>query len=162
MNKLTRIAGLASLIAFPALVLASFQFAAAGKDAESSKDRAGVERAVRDYLEGFYEAKPELIERGVHEMLVKYGYWRRAGETEWHGTAMNFDQARQLASTFNADGKQVPADAPREIVVLDLLDQTASAKLTATWGIDYFHLVKEDGNWKILQVLWQSAPEKKE
>ena len=162
MKQITRIAALAGLIALPALALVSFQFAAAGKPAGSAEDRAAVERAVRDYLEGFYEAKPELIERGVHEKLVKYGFYRRAGETDYRGTAMNFEQALQLASTFNADGKQVPADAPREIVVLDLLDRTASAKLTATWGIDYFHLGKEEGNWKILQVLWQSAPAKKE
>ena len=47
---------------------------------------------------------------------------------------------------------------PRKWEIFDVLDKTASAKLTAHWGIDYFHLVKEDGKWKIYQVLWQSPP----
>ena len=36
------------------------------------------------------------------------------------------------------------------------MNQTASAKLTAAWGVDYFHLAKYGGKWKIVHVLWQS------
>ncbi len=39
------------------------------------------------------------------------------------------------------------------------IDQTASVKLIAEWGIDYMHLAKYDGRWKIVNVLWQSHPE---
>ena len=65
---------------------------------------------------------------------------------------------RELAATYNADGSKVPSDAPKEIVVLDVLDQTATAKLTASWGVDYFHLAKYDGRWQIVHVLWQTLP----
>ena len=65
---------LTCLATLPVLTFAAAQLGAAGGEARISKDRAAVERAVRDYLEGFYEAKPELIERGVHARLVKYGY----------------------------------------------------------------------------------------
>lgn len=40
-----------------------------------------------------------------------------------------------------------------------ILDKTASAKLTAHWGVDSFHLAKIDGQWRIVQVLWQSLVE---
>ena len=42
--------------------------------------------------------------------------------------------------------------------VLDVLDVTASAKLTAKWGVDSMHLAKYGEQWKIVQVLWQSPP----
>lgn len=45
--------------------------------------------------------------------------------------------------------------------MFDVLDQTASAKLTAMWGVDYFHLAKYDGQWKIVNILWQEPPPKK-
>jgi hypothetical protein len=51
-----------------------------------------------------------------------------------------------------------PERAPKEIRILDLLDQTASAKLIAHWGVDYFHLAKYDGRWMIVNVLWQTPP----
>ena len=43
-------------------------------------------------------------------------------------------------------------------MVFDVLDKTASAKLTAEWGVDYFHLAKVGGKWQIMYVLWQSPP----
>jgi hypothetical protein len=51
-------------------------------------------------------------------------------------------------------------DAPKEITIFDVQDQTASAKLVAAWGTDYFHLAKYDGKWMIVNVLWQSPPRK--
>ncbi|MBC7790917.1 MAG: nuclear transport factor 2 family protein, partial [Anaerolineae bacterium] len=42
----------------------------------------------------------------------------------------------------------------------DVLDQTASAKLTAWWGTDYLLLGKYDGKWMISHVLWQSPKRK--
>jgi hypothetical protein len=37
-------------------------------------------------------------------------------------------------------------------------DQTAAAKLTASWGTDYLLLGKFDGTWMITSVIWQSLP----
>jgi hypothetical protein len=122
------------------------------------EDRKAVERAVLDYVEAFYEMKPELLERSVHEDLTKFGFWRRPGDEEYRGSPMSFDQAVTVAKTWNKDGK-AGDDAPKKVEVFDLMDQTAVAKLTAQWGIDYMHLAKFDGEWKILHVLWQSHPE---
>ena len=40
----------------------------------------------------------------------------------------------------------------------DVMDMTATVKLSASWGIDYMHLAKIDGKWMIKNVLWQSYP----
>ena len=50
------------------------------------------------------------------------------------------------------------SNSKKEIVVYDVVDQTASAKLTAMWGIDYMHLAKFDGKWMITDILWQTPP----
>jgi hypothetical protein len=39
-----------------------------------------------------------------------------------------------------------------------VLDQTATARLEAYWGVDYMHLARYEGKWKIVQVLWQAYP----
>ena len=127
---------------------------------DEAAQRDAVERAVQDYVEGFYHAKPELIERGVHPDLVKYGFARRSSEDPYKGRPMTFDQAVQLADRWNADGRQ-GEDLTYEIEIFDVADQTACAKLTAKWGIDYFHLAKYDGAWKIRHVMWQTHPPKK-
>lgn len=122
------------------------------------EDREAVERAVLDYVEAFYEMRPELLERSVHADLAKFGFWRRPGDEEYRGSPMSFEQAVTVAKTWNRDGR-AGDDAPKKVEVFDVLDQTAAAKLTALWGVDYMHLAKFEGEWKILQVLWQSPPE---
>ncbi|HEX2716302.1 MAG TPA: nuclear transport factor 2 family protein, partial [Gemmatimonadaceae bacterium] len=63
------------------------------------------------------------------------------------------------ANRVKAANRPVAPNAPKEIVLLDVLDQTAVAKLTARWGTDYLLLAKgEDGRWQITHVLWQSPP----
>ena len=119
---------------------------------------AAVERACLDYVEGLYEVKPDLIKRSVHPKLTKFGFART--DDGYRAVPMTFEQLVQLAGRWNKDG-HVPADAPKKVEIFDVLDKTASAKLTAHWGIDYFHLVKENDKWFIYQVLWQSPPQDK-
>jgi hypothetical protein len=137
-----------------AVTLALAFHAAAQKD---DADRAAITRAVLDYVESIYEVKPELIDRSVHPDLVKFGYWTDAATGETTPMPMTFDQLRNLAATYNADG-HIPDDAPKRIVIHDVWDRTAAVSLFGIWGLDHIHLVKEDGKWMILHVLWQSYP----
>lgn len=129
---------------------------AASVEGQTDEDRIEVERAVLDYVEGVYEVKPELIERSVHPELKKFGFARRSPDDDWRVIPMTYDQLVDLAGRYYKDEGGAPATAPKKVEILDVLNQTASAKLTASWGIDYFHLAKYEGKWKIVHVLWQS------
>jgi hypothetical protein len=48
----------------------------------------------------------------------------------------------------------------KKVEVLDYLDQTATAKVTAWWGTDYVLLARINDRWMITHVLWQSPPPK--
>ena len=117
-------------------------------------DREAVKQAVLDYVEGVYETDPAKIEQSVHPELAKRGFFvDRQGTTE---STMSFREFMEHAKTYNKDG-QFPPDAPKEIIIFEVLDQTASAKLIAAWGIDYMHLAKYHEQWKIVHVLWQTS-----
>jgi hypothetical protein len=64
----------------------------------------------------------------------------------------------KLTAAWNKDGKR--DTTIKEVTVLDVLDQTASAKVVAMWGIDYMHLAKYDGRWQIINIVWQAHPPK--
>lgn len=125
--------------------------------AQSIGEQVAVKEAVLDYVEGVYEVSPERIERSIHPDLAKRGFFIKKGETAYSPHTMTFPQLVELSKNYNKDG-HVPKDAPKDVVVYDISDQTASAKLTAVWGIDYIHLAKYDGKWKIINVLWQTPP----
>lgn len=122
----------------------------------TTPDEAAVERAATDYVEALYEVRPELIERSVHPQLTKRGFVVRDGA--YRETTMTYDELLALAARWNAGGAVDPATAVKEVVVLDVLDQTASAMVVASWGVDYLHLGRYDGEWKIIHVLWQVPP----
>ena len=124
-------------------------------------DREAVKQAVLDYVEGVYEVNPARIERSVHPELAKRGFFKRNGEASYSQGIMTFDQLVKLAASYNKDGR-VPKDAPKEVIIYEVLDQTASVKLVASWGIDYMHLAKYNGKWMICNVMWQSHPKVKD
>lgn len=126
-------------------------------EAWAAADEEAVREAVLDYVEAIYDVQPERIERSVHPTLRKVGYVRR-DDGSWGSTPMTYEQLHDLAARWNADG-HLSADAPKQIDVLDVLDQTASAKLVADWGVDHFHLARIDGRWQIMNVLWQTPPD---
>jgi hypothetical protein len=143
------------LILLAAVVLVLPSVVAAQADAE----REAVRAAVLDYVEGIYEVNPARIERSVHPDLAKRGFFIKRGETAYSSDVMTYQQLVELAATYNKAGR-VPKDAPKEVVIYDVSDQTATAKLTAVWGIDYIHLAKYEGRWKFVNVLWQTPPKK--
>ena len=118
-------------------------------------DRELVYAAVEDYVDGLYLAQPDRIKKSVHPDLMKKGYWKKKDQTTYdYDGQMTFDQLVELAGKWNAKG-WLPKDAVKKIEIFDVQDQTASAKLTAHWGTDYFQLAKLDGKWMIMNILWQ-------
>jgi putative lumazine-binding protein len=127
---------------------------------ETDADREAVRQAALDYVEGVYNVDPSRIERSVHPKLAKLGFSRPPDEENYRpASTTTFERLIEIANSYNKEGK-LSKDAPKEITILDVLDQIATVKLVAEWGIDYMHLAKIDGKWLIVNVLWQSHPKK--
>jgi hypothetical protein len=121
-------------------------------------DREAVRLAALDYVEGVYNVEPARIERSVHPTLVKRGFYKDTAAGPYLESPMTYEQLVRLAGNWNKEKKR--DISIKEVAVLDVLDQTAVAKVTAAWGIDYMQLAKFEGRWKIVQILWQSHPPK--
>ena len=120
-----------------------------------SDDRGAVRQAALDYVTAVYESRPELIERSVSPELTKHGFMRQKDGT-YRRSPMTYKELLQVAKEWNADRKR--DTSIKEIVVGDVFDQTATAMVRAQWGIDFMQLAKIEGQWKILNIVWQSHP----
>lgn len=124
---------------------------------EENSDSEQVKEAILDYVEGVYTLDTARIYRSVHPTLVKRGSWFDAKKGGYVPLQeMSFQQLISLTKGWNKDGKRADHRSPREVEIYDVQDKTATAKVTAVWGTDYFHLAKLDGKWYIMNVLWQS------
>lgn len=155
--------GLIAIVAAVGLLHAPALDAQAPKSAKVSAktEKAAVRAAVLDYVEGFYEGDSTRFVRSVSPEVFKFGYSVPRDSTSYRGSRMTWQQFNGYANRVKSQNQQAPKTAKKEIVVFDVLDQTASAKLTASWGVDYLLLAKQDGRWKITHVLWQTLPQKR-
>jgi hypothetical protein len=80
------------------------------------------------------------------------------GTTTYEAEEMSYAEMISYANNFKKNGRTTPATAPREVIVGEINDQTATAKVVAWWGVDYLQLAKYDGKWMIVNVMWQSPP----
>ena len=126
----------------------------------NKEDYRNVKAAISDYVEGLYLVDSTRINKSVDKKLRKIGYWFHPDKKEYlDNLEMTHSQLSKLAESWNKDGQSANENSPKIIEIFDVNSKTASAKLTAEWGIDLFHLAKVNNHWKIVNVIWQSQPE---
>jgi hypothetical protein len=130
-----------------------------GAVAQAAADRDAVRRAALDYVEAFYEGDSTKLVRSVRPEFFKLGFYRPADAPRYAAPErMSWAQALDFVRRVRERKNFAPASAPKEVEVLDVMDQMAAAKVTAWWGSDYLLMAKYDGRWAIVEVLWQSSP----
>jgi hypothetical protein len=123
----------------------------------SAADAAAIKQAALDYIEGWYNGDAARMERAVHPELAK----RMVSKDAARGTSqLNHTGAAQLVqSTGNRSARPTPKEGQqKDVTILDVYENAASVKVVAADWIDYLHLAKWDGSWKIVNVLWELKP----
>lgn len=119
-------------------------------------NKEAVERACLNYIEGFYEGDTVKLSNSLETTLLKYGFWKKKGSDTYQSARfMTYDQAISFAKGVKEKKNFPKADAPKKVELLGISNKIAIAKVTAWWGVDYVLLAKNDGKWKIRQVLWE-------
>lgn len=127
--------------------------------ARNHDQEMAIKQAVLNYVSAIYDMKPELIDESVSPKLQKLGYMPAEDGSGLVEDWMSFEQLKELAATINKDGMFDPATSAREVSILHHTDMIATVKLDAAWGIDYIHLSRNGGKWKIMNVIWEMPSE---
>ncbi len=124
--------------------------------AQTAADSAAIRATALDYIEGFYTGDAERMERALHDDLKKRIVERKPGEPE----VLDEMTAEELVNmTAGGGGTGMPDDLKRsDVSILDVYGQMASVKIVAGMWVDYMHLAEVDGEWKIVNVLWEMLP----
>ena len=130
--------------------------AAAPAGAQSAADSAAVVATALDYIDGFYTSDAARMEGALHAELAK----RIVGNPAGPDSRLQNMTAEQLVQATAMDGAAgIPEEARREDVeILDIYHNMASVRIDAGMWIDYLHVARWNGEWKIVNVLWEMAP----
>ena len=139
-------------------VLALALWPLTGASAQTAADSAGIKQTALDYIEGYYTADAARMERALHPELAK-----RIVRTNPQGQSRldNMGAMTLVQGTRAGGGKDTPpAEQRKDVTILDIYQNAASAKIDASGWVDYLHLAKWRGRWVIVNVLWELHPPK--
>jgi hypothetical protein len=120
-------------------------------------DNAGIKQAALDYIEGWYAGDGARMERALHPELAK-----RMISTDPKTGHSQFNHMGAMAlvqRTRAGGGTKTPADRQlKDVTILDRFNNASVVKIVASDWIDYLELAKFNGEWKIINVLWELKP----
>ena len=148
------------LIARPILALIVLAAAASAVRAQTAAESAAIRATALDYAEGWYAGDGDRMGRALHPELVKRIL---VNDTT---TRRSFVQTMGASALVNGTrhgyGKDTPADRQQQdVTVLDVFGNAAIAKIVMADWVDYLQLVRVDGRWLIVNVLWERKPGQK-
>ena len=130
---------------------------AAAAQAAAPDENAAITKTALNYIEGWYAADADRMESSLHPDLAKRMIYTdpKTGRSQFnHMSAMALVQG-----TRRGGGKQTPTERQmKEITILDRFNNAAIVKVVASDWIDYLSVAKFNGEWKIINVLWELKP----
>ena len=129
---------------------------AAPARAQAAADSAAIVAAALDYIDGFYTSDAARMERALHPELAKRIVVDPAGP---ESRLQNMTAEQLIQATAGGGAARIPDSAKKEdVTILDVYNNVASVRIDAGLWIDYLHVARWNGEWKIVNVLWEMAP----
>jgi hypothetical protein len=118
----------------------------------SSNEKAAVTAVAQNYMDAYYTADAARMQKALHPDFHKRTLQTVNGHTEIsEDTVESMVKGVRLGS-----GKEIPiAGRVQKIEVLDVYRDAASVKVVTGRWIDYMHLSKLNGEWRVLDVVLQ-------
>ena len=117
----------------------------------SDADR--VRAVALDYIEGWYTADAERMERSLHDDLVKRT--PLGGDDAEKADLRAVSKERMVELTSSGGGSDVTNPAI-EVFVDDVSDDIACARTVCVDFVDYMQLVNTPHGWKIANILFRN------
>jgi hypothetical protein len=121
-------------------------------------DTVAIRNTALDYIESWYTGDGARMERALHPELAK-----RIVITDPQTGRSRLDSmsAMTLVQRVRSGiGTKTPKEKQqKDITILERYNNVAIVKLVASGWVDFLQVAKFNGEWKIVNVLWEKKPE---
>ena len=142
-----------------ALLLLILLFIAGTKGfAQGTPDSTAIKETVANYIEGWYSADADRMAKALHPELAKRGI--RQGKEGQNTQIMKADFNNMVAWTKGKPNEIKANPAVKNtlsIIIREIGKNIADVKCVSPDFIDYLHLGRINGEWKILNAIWEPA-----
>lgn len=121
----------------------------------SREDSIEIKAMSVGYLEALQDLDSIKMKRVMHDQLAKRTIGFDFREQEEVIRETSFDQMVTFSKSWNKSGNRFPYNPSNEAIILDIYDRIATVKLVSDNWVEHLQLIKQDGEWKIINMLWQ-------
>jgi len=133
-------------------ILVSLAAIPSGLLGQTAADSAAIRATALDYIEGWYAGDAARMERALHPKLAK----RIVRTADGAYTLGDMTAEQLVAGTKAGYGTRTPAaEQQKDLTILDIFRNAAVVKIVARDWVDYLQIAKWEGQWKIVNVLWE-------
>jgi hypothetical protein len=123
--------------------------------AQTSADSSAIRATAHDYIDGWYSGDADRMERALHTHLAK----RLVRVNTMQQSALVDLTAAELIQSTRAGHGKIPRDQWRDsVTILDTFGNDAVVRIDATTWVDFLEMIKWNGEWKIINVIWENRP----
>jgi hypothetical protein len=118
----------------------------------TSNEKTAVAAVAQNYMDAYYTADAVRMQKALHP-----DFHKRTLQTVNGHTQISEDTVQSMVEGVRqGSGKEIPvAERVKRIEVLDVYRDAASVKVVTGRWIDYMHLSKLNGEWRVLDVVLQ-------
>jgi len=126
---------------------------------QTAADSAAIRATALDYIDGWYAADAARMERALHPELAKRNVF---SDQSGRSRLIQMSAMTLVNGTRSGGGSEIPvAQRSDSVRILDIYGGAASVRVRAATWVDYMHMAKYNGQWRILNVLWENDPPKR-
>jgi len=120
-------------------------------------ETAAITKPALDYIEGWYTGDAARMESALHPELAKRIV---ITNPETGQSRLDSMSAMTLVQRVRSGiGTKVPKEKQqKDVTILDRFQNVAMVKVVAGEWVDYLQVAKFNGQWKIVNVLWELKP----
>src|SRR5579859_6208732 len=120
----------------------------------SQEDAAAIKKPALDYIEGWYEGDAARMESALHPELAKRIVI--VDQQTGHSRLDSMSAMTLVQRTRSGGGSKTPKEKQqKDVTILDRFNNAAMVKVVASDWVDYLQEAKINGEWKIINVLWE-------
>jgi hypothetical protein len=117
-----------------------------------SNEQAAITVVAQSYMDAYYTADAARMQKTLHPDFHK----RTLHTVNAHAEISEDSVQSMVEGVRLGSGKEIPAaERVQKIEVLDVYRDVASVKVITGRWIDYMHLSKLNGEWRVLDVVLQ-------
>jgi len=128
--------------------------------AQTAKDTLDIKETTLNYIEGYFYKDAARMEKALHPELIKRSIQKAKDGTEF---VINLSASYMvMRAGTNTNRHAANPDGPIEskVEIYDVVGNAATVKVSTNQYnfVDYLHIGKFKGEWKIVNAFWAYKP----